>query len=91
VRALVARLDEQTAETVEQRLASYVLARQAEAKGAPFTLGGTQAEAAEDLGTVREVLVRTLRLFRERGLLDSPSRGRFVVRDRERLTRIASI
>jgi hypothetical protein len=61
VRRLVERLDERTAHTVEQRLATLLLTRHADARGRPFTLAGTQAEAAEELGTVREVLVRTLR------------------------------
>ena len=56
----------------------------------PFGLAATQAEAAEELGTVREVLVRALRRFRESGLVDSPARGRYVVRDRAGLTRIAA-
>jgi CRP-like cAMP-binding protein len=90
VRALVGRLDDQTARTVEQRLAALVLARQEASNGAPFRLARTQAEAAEDLGTVREVLVRTLRRFRMAGLLDSPARGEFVVRDGARLSRLAA-
>jgi len=86
VRVLVGRLDAQTTRSVDQRLAALVLERHAEARGAPFRLAATQAEAAEELGTVREVLVRTLRRFREAGLIDSPARGEFVVRDREGLT-----
>ena len=89
VRALVERLDARTSLTVEQRLAALVLARDAEASGAPFRLARTQAEAAEELGTVREVLVRSLRQFRAEGLLESPARGTFVVRDRARLSRLA--
>lgn len=89
VRRLVERLDQQTARTVEQRVAALLLARDAAAGGAPFALAATQAEAAEDLGTVREVLVRTLRRFREAGLLGRPTRGRYVIRDRDRMTRMA--
>ena len=90
VRRLVERLDQQTGRSVEQRLAALLLVRHAAAGGAPFALAATQAEAAEELGTVREVLVRALRRFREAGLVRSPVRGRYVVRDRAGLTRIAA-
>jgi CRP/FNR family transcriptional regulator len=90
VRRLVHRLDQQTARTVEQRLAGLLLERHAATHGAPFTLAATQAEAAEELGTVREVLVRSLRRFREARLLDSPARGRYVVLDPGRLTLVAT-
>ena len=89
VRALVERLDQQTARTVEQRLATLLLERHAAARGQPFALASTQAEAAEELGTVREVLVRTLRRFREAGLVDRPMRGRYRVRDHRAMLRIA--
>lgn len=90
VRRLIDRLDEQTARTVEQRVAALLLARHAAAAGTPFALAPTQAEAAEELGTVREVLVRTLRRFREAGLVDSPARGRYVVRNQRELARLAA-
>lgn len=90
VRRLVQRLDQQTARTVEQRLAGHLLERHTASQGAPFTLAATQAEAAEELGTVREVLVRTLRRFREAGLVACPARGRFVVRDERALARISA-
>lgn len=89
VRRLVERLDEQTARSVEQRLAAFLLARDDASGGAPFPLAATQAEAAEEIGTVREVLVRTLRGFRERRLVATPARGRYRILDRRRLRRIA--
>jgi CRP/FNR family transcriptional regulator len=89
VRAVIERLDRQTANTVEQRLATLLLARHAETRGAPFALAATQAEAAEELGTVREVLVRGLRRFRESRLVDCPSRGRYRVLDVRRLKHLA--
>lgn len=89
VRGLVERLDQQTARTVEQRLAAFLLQRDADAPGASFLLASTQAEAAEEIGTVREVLVRTLRRFRDVGLMETPVRGRYRVRDREGLARLA--
>ena len=89
VRALVERLEQETARSVEQRLAALLLARDESSGGAPFTLAGTQAEAAEEIGTVREVLVRTLRRFRDRRLVVTPARGRYRVRDRAGLRAVA--
>ena len=89
VRTVIERLDRQTASTVEQRLAALLLARHTATRGAPFALAATQAEAAEELGTVREVLVRALRRFRESHLVASPARGRYRVLDVARLKRLA--
>ena len=89
VRRLVERLDRQTARSVEQRLAAFLLARDEASGGAPFTLAATQTEAAEEIGTVREVLVRTLRRFRETRLVAAPRRGHYRVVDRARLQRLA--
>jgi len=88
VRTVIERLDRQTASTVEQRLATLLLARHAAARGASFALASTQAEAAEELGTVREVLVRTLRRFRELRLVDTPARGRYRLLDVARMKRL---
>ncbi len=66
-----------------------VLARHAAAGGGAFTLGVTQAEAAEGLGTVREVLVRALRALRDAGLVAPVARGRYCVRDAAGLRRLA--
>jgi CRP/FNR family transcriptional regulator len=90
VRGLVERLDQQTARTVEQRLAALLLERHAAAGGQPFALASTQTEAAEELGTVREVLVRALRRLRETGLVESPVRGRYRVRDHQAMLRVAA-
>lgn len=79
VRTLVQRLDERVGMSVQQRLARLVLARSELANGAPFTLGATQAQAAEELATVREVLVRELRRLRDAGAIRSTSRGRYAV------------
>lgn len=89
VRALVERLDQRTAATVEQRLAALVLARHGAAGGAPFAIAATQAEAAEELGTVREVLVRALGRLRRAGLVAPAARGRYRVLDEAGLRRRA--
>ena len=89
VRVLVERLDQETSRSVAQRLAILLLARDEVSGSEPFTLATSQAEAAEEIGTVREVLVRTLRQFRERRLVTSPVRGRYRVSDRVRLREVA--
>ena len=89
VRGLVERLEQETARSVEQRLAAFLLARDEASRGAPFALAATQAEAAEEIGTVREVLVRTLRRFRDRRLVATLARGRYRVSDRARLREVA--
>lgn len=81
VRELVARLERNTAWSVEGRLAEFLLARHAEQGGGTFGLGSSQAALAEELGTVREVVVRTLAGFRKAGLITTAGRGRYRVRD----------
>ncbi len=81
VRTLVGRLDDRSSRTVSQRVAALLLERHAASAGGSFTLGATQAEVAEELGTVREVLVRTLRELREAGCIRAVARGRYVVVD----------
>lgn len=90
VRTLVYRLDAQQTMTVDQRLAALLLQRNAESEGAPFALAITQADAAEEIGTVREVLVRTLRRFREAGLVTTAARGQYRILQRERLEQLAA-
>ena len=79
VRNLVGRLDRVAVESVGTRLTRHLRQRAEAAGGAPFTLGATQAELAEELGTVREVLVRALgRLVRER-VIRRVGRGRYAL------------
>lgn len=97
VRNLVERLDRMATQPVTARVASFLESRDAlrhaSANEAPadesFTLGMTQAELAEELGTVREVIVRSLAQLRQDGVIDVAGRGRFVVRDPDRLRRLA--
>jgi CRP/FNR family transcriptional regulator len=49
----------------------------------------TQAELAEELGTVREVLVRGLAQLRGTGVIASAGRGRYVVKDLPALEKLA--
>ena len=90
VRELVDRLDHLTAQRTTARLATHLLRHAAAARGAPFTLGGTQADVAEELGTVREVVVRGLRALRGAGAIRPAGRGRYAVADERELRRWAA-
>ncbi|HEX8391266.1 MAG TPA: Crp/Fnr family transcriptional regulator [Longimicrobium sp.] len=79
VRTVLRRLEGRTSETVPVRRAKLLLARAGEHGGAAIPLGATQAEVAEELGTVREVLVRGLRTLREAGLIVPAGRGRYTI------------
>lgn len=91
VREVVARLDRQVFEPVATRLARYVMARSERSRTPQaFTLGLTQQALAEELGTVREVLVRELFVLRQSGVIKSLGRGRLAIIDADALQRIAT-
>ncbi|HXY69227.1 MAG TPA: Crp/Fnr family transcriptional regulator [Gemmatimonadales bacterium] len=81
VRELVERLDGFAARDVTARVAAAVRERHRAAGGAAFTLGQTHEQLAEELWTVREVVVRSLRALRRRGVLATAGRGRYRVAD----------
>jgi CRP/FNR family transcriptional regulator len=87
VRTLVDRLDERSARTVTARLAEYLLSRPVSARGT-ISLGMTQAKLAEELGTVREVVVRSLRLLTAQGAIEAVGGGRWRVVDGVRLNAV---
>lgn len=89
MRRLMEMLEAQALHTVQARLADYLLSVQSMGEGlAAFTLPETNEAIASRLGTVREVVSRTLRSLQEVGAIDL--RGRQVtVRDRASLCRIA--
>lgn len=89
VRHLVDRLDERTLLDVRARLARHVLERAEAAGGEVFDLGMTQARLAEELGTVREVVVRNLGRLRRRGVLVNAGRARYRVGHRPTLEALA--
>jgi CRP-like cAMP-binding protein len=91
VRTLVERVDGLAARSVPQRLAALLAARHNGAAGGrgSVTLGGTQQEVAEELGTVREVVVRAVRALCEAGAIEPLGRGRYRVRDAARLRDLA--
>jgi CRP-like cAMP-binding protein len=74
--------------SVRGRLAQFLLAHaQAETAG-DATVRWTHQEIASQIGTVREVVSRTLRVFVKEGLIDV-QRHRILVTDREALARKA--
>jgi CRP/FNR family transcriptional regulator len=87
VRELVERLDRLAVQGVTTRLAACLLTLPESDDG--LELGQTQQELAEDLGTVREVVARSLRSLRRRGVLTSAGRGRFRIADRQTLELLA--
>lgn len=89
VRALVERLDRDSTLPLATRLAAFVLARSVAARAESFSLGMTQEALAEELGTVREVVVRGLAQLRRDDVIASAGRGRFSVRDVETLRALA--
>ena len=92
VRLLIRRLGAITGQSVATRVAAYLWRRAADAgdAGTPtFRLGCTQSELAEELGTVREVVVRALRDLRTAGIIESTRNGVITVRDMAALARRA--
>lgn len=85
IRFLVGRLDQRTGSDVRCRLADYLLERAAASRGEWFGLGLTQGELAEELGTAREVVVRTLRTLRESGAIEAGPGARYRIVDADRL------
>jgi CRP/FNR family transcriptional regulator, cyclic AMP receptor protein len=75
VRHLVERLDRLGLDTARTRLADLLLRACESADSNIVVLGMTQTALAEELGTVREVVVRTLREFREARLIAPAGRG----------------
>lgn len=82
VRELVDRLDARAARSATERLAEYLLARPRTATVPPrISLGMTQTALAEELGTVREVVVRALLALRRRALIAPLGGGRYAILD----------
>ncbi|HEX4634147.1 MAG TPA: Crp/Fnr family transcriptional regulator [Gemmatimonadales bacterium] len=88
VRELAGRLDRVTTQPVARRLAGYLLLRH-DAAGGTFSLGQSQAKVAEDLGTVREVVVRELRALVGANVIRRIGAGRYRVIDATDLRRRA--
>lgn len=81
LRGVITRLDDINSTSVATRLLAHLRSRPGAADGRLVSLGMTQTELAEELGTVREVLVRELRRLVQRGLLAPGGRGLYRVID----------
>ena len=88
VRTLVDRLDDRSARSVNARLAEFLLSRASRGDSRVVSLGMTQTALAEELGTVREVVVRALRDLVKRGSIVSRGQGRYEIIDRAALERV---
>jgi len=92
VRGLVDRIDALATQDVASRLAAYLLARAGtDGTRQVTTVGGTQSELAEELGTVREVVVRHLRLLQQAGILRRTGRRQYEVLQIEALRSAAGV
>jgi len=85
VRLLVDRLDERSSTDVRTRVARRLLEKDSARPGEWFALERTQEGLAEELGTVREVVVRALAEFRGAGAIESDGRGRYRIVDADLL------
>ena len=91
VRFLVERLDGTISHSTTERLAALLRTRSRAASGKSFTLGSTQQRAAEEIGTVRELVVRGLRTLREQRVIEACGGGRYRVLDEAALERAAGL
>lgn len=87
VRRLLHLVEELSLHEVPERVARYLLT-QARERGPCFTLDYTHAELAAQLGTVREVVTRTLNRFRKAGWIEIHN-GQITVLDPEALQALA--
>jgi CRP/FNR family transcriptional regulator len=86
VRRLSDTVEDLALHTVRTRLARFLLSR--ESAGAYPSRRWTQEEIAAHVGTVRDVIGRTLRSFSQEGLVRR-ERGRLIVTDRGKLAHAA--
>jgi CRP/FNR family cyclic AMP-dependent transcriptional regulator len=87
LRHLVNLVDELALHTVQGRLAGLLLAQAEAAERGEAVPPLTQAEMAARLGTVREMVARTLKSFEALGLI-SLERGTITIRDRAGLAKM---
>ena len=87
---VIRRFNELGRKTVSARLALHILARHDTRGASEISLGMTQQELAEELGTVREVLVRELRRLVASGVVSRLGRGIYRIEDLVALQSIAT-
>jgi CRP-like cAMP-binding protein len=79
-RTMVNLIEDLALHTVQSRLAKLLLDRASSASAGEAVFPMTQSEMAEQLGTVREMVARTLRTFEGLGFIQT-ERGRIAVLD----------
>jgi CRP-like cAMP-binding protein len=100
IETLVERVDRITVSSVQMRLAQFILQRyqttiasarptSEPGKNAAFSLGMTQTALAEELGTVREVVVRALRGLGKFGAIERAGEGKYRILDLDTLQSLA--
>lgn len=89
IRVLVEGLSSATLRTVRARLAGHLLERSGPEARPVVTLGGSHADIAERLGTVREVVSRELSTLRRGGIVRTAGRRGYEILDRATLEDIA--
>jgi len=88
VRILLDRVDRLATADVGTRLCAYLLDEVERTDGTIVAI--TQASLAEELGTVREVVMRTLRSLRSQRIIGAAGRGRIEIIDRLALRKLAA-
>ena len=90
-REVIARLDRLAHQSVLRRLSNHLALRALAARPAlsAISLGMTQVELAEELGTVKEVVVRELRALRRLQLIEPAGRGMYRILDLRALRTLA--
>ena len=90
VQNLVARLDGRSAKSARVRLIEFLLERAQASDRDSFSVGMTQQDLAEELGTVREIVSREFRRLGREKLIASLSGGRYRVIDLVALRKAAT-
>jgi CRP/FNR family transcriptional regulator len=88
VRAFAGLVEELSLKNLTTRLAGFLLEESASANAPTFTLAATQDDIATRLGTVRELVSRSLGRLRSAGVIEIAGR-RVTIRDARRLSAIA--
>jgi CRP/FNR family transcriptional regulator len=79
LRGVITRLDDINSTSVSTRLLTHLRTRPGADEGRAVSLGMTQNELAEELGTVREVIVRELRRLVKTGIIAAKGRGMYQI------------
>jgi CRP-like cAMP-binding protein len=88
VRLLLDRVDRLATASVGTRMCVYLLDQAERTDGSIVTI--TQESLAEELGTVREVVMRTLRSLRKKQIIATAGRGKIEIVDRSALRALAA-